>query len=142
MKYLISILIFIFSVSVQAVESLSSKEAAQSLAQDVMESVSNDQFKEGLSKLLPYTVVPVAEFDVQMGQLEMQIPAIAQRFGKSIGYDFVAEKQLGKSLMQYVYLQKFEKHVMVWRFIFYKPKEKWLLNTWYFNDQVKPLFKY
>ena len=77
MKYLISILIFIFSVSVQAVESLSSKEAAQSLAQDVMESVSNDQFKEGLSKLRPYTVVPVAEFDVQMGQLEMQIPAIA-----------------------------------------------------------------
>lgn len=142
MKYLISILIFTLSVSVQAIESLSSEEEAQSLAREVMESVSKDQFKEGLSKLRPYSVVPVAEFDVQMGQMDMQIPAIAQRFGKSIGYDFVEKEQLGESLMQYVYLQKFEKHVMVWRFIFYKPKDKWLLNTWYFDDQVQPLFKY
>jgi hypothetical protein len=127
---------------VQAIESLSSEEEAQSLAREVMESVSKDQFKEGLSKLRPYSVVPVAEFDVQMGQMDMQIPAIAQRFGKSIGYDFVEKEQLGESLMQYVYLQKFEKHVMVWRFIFYKPKDKWLLNTWYFDDQVQPLFKY
>lgn len=142
MKYLISIIIFTLSFSTQAVESLSSEEAAQSLAKEVMENVSKDLFKEGLLKLRPYTVVPMAEFDVQMGQLDMQIPAIAQRFGKSIGYDFVEKEQLGESLMQYVYLQKFEKHVMVWRFIFYKPKDKWLLNTWYFNDQVQPLFKY
>lgn len=142
MKYLISILIFAVSLSANAVESLSSKKEAQSLAKSVMESVSKDQFKDGLSKLRPYTVVPVAEFDVQMGQMDMQIPAIAKRFGKSIGYDFVKTEQLGESLIQYVYLQKFEKHVMVWRFIFYKPKDKWLLNTWYFNDQVKPLFRY
>ena len=142
MKYLLSIAIFVFSISAQAIELLSSEEAAQSLAKEVMENVSKDKFKEGLSKLRPYTVVPVAEFDVQMGQLDMQIPAIAQRFGKSIGYDFIEKEQLGDSLIQYVYLQKFEKHAMVWRFIFYKPKDKWLLNTWYFNDQVKPLFRY
>ena len=126
----------------QAAESLSSKAATQALAKEVMESVSKDKLKEGLLKLRPYTVVPVAEFDVQMGQMDLQIPAIAQRFGKSLGYDFVEEEQLGESLVQYVYLQKFEKHVMVWRFIFYKPTNEWLLNTWYFNDQVQPLFKY
>ncbi|WP_299788419.1 hypothetical protein [uncultured Shewanella sp.] len=142
MKYFISILIFSVSLSVQAAESLSSKEDAQLLAEAVMESVSKDKLKDGLEKLRPYTVVPVAEFDVQMGQMDMKIPAIAQRFGKSIGYDFVEEEQLGESLIQYVYLQKFEKHVMVWRFIFYKPKDKWLLNTWYFNDQIQLLFKH
>ena len=142
MKYLVSIIIFAICMSARAADSLSDKEAAQTLAESVMEGVSKGKFKEGLSKLRPYTVVPVAEFDVQMGKMDMQIPAIAQRFGRSIGYDFVEEEQLGESLIQYVYLQKFEKHVMVWRFIFYKPKDKWLLNTWYFNDQVEPLFKY
>ena len=142
MRYILSILLVILSASTQAAESLSSKAATQALAKEVMESVSKDKLKEGLLKLRPYTVVPVAEFDVQMGQMDLQIPAIAQRFGKSLGYDFVEEEQLGESLVQYVYLQKFEKHVMVWRFIFYKPTNEWLLNTWYFNDQVQPLFKY
>jgi hypothetical protein len=142
MKYIISTLLIVFSLSVQAVESLSSKAATRELAQEVMESVSKDKLKDGLLKLRPYTVVPVAEFDVQMGQMDLQLPAIAQRFGKSLGYDFVEEEQLGESLVQYVYLQKFEKHVMVWRFIFYKPNKEWLLNTWYFNDKVQPLFKY
>ena len=142
MKNLIFILILAISVSAHAAESLSSKEDARLLAKAVMESVSKDKFKQGLSKLRPYTVVPVAEFDAQMEQLDMQIPAISHRFGKSVGYDFIEAEQLGESLMQYVYLQKFEKHVMVWRFIFYKPNDKWLLNTWYFNDKVQPLFKY
>ncbi len=142
MKYILSIILVTLSISAQAVESLSSKAATQALAKEVMESVSKDKLKEGLLKLRPYTVVPLAEFDVQIGQMDLQIPAIAQRFGKSLGYDFVEEEQLGKSLVQYVYLQKFEKHVMVWRFIFYKPNDEWLLNTWYFNDQVQPLFKY
>lgn len=142
MKYITLVLFIAFSFSIQAAESLSSKAATKELAKEVMESVSKDKLKEGLLKLRPYTVVPVAEFDVQMGQMDLQLPAIAQRFGKSLGYDFVEEEQLGESLVQYVYLQKFEKHVMVWRFIFYKPNKEWLLNTWYFNDKVQPLFKY
>ncbi len=142
MKYIISTLFIFISLSLQATESLSNKDATQALAKEVMESVSKDKLKEGLLKLRPYTVAPVAEFDVQMGQMDLQVSAIAQRFGKSLGYDFVEEEQLGESLVQYVYLQKFEKHILVWRFIFYKPNQEWLLNTWYFNGDVKPLFKY
>ncbi|WP_221798514.1 hypothetical protein [Oceanobacter mangrovi] len=142
MQYLILMLILTLSFSAQAIEYLTSKEDAQSLAKDVMDSVSKDNFKEGLSKLRPYSVIPVAEFDVQINQMDMKLPAISQRFGRSIGYEFIEEDHLGDSLIQYMYLQKLEKHVMVWHFIFYKPKDKWLLNSWYFNDQVKPLFKY
>jgi len=142
MKYIISALLIVISLSLQAAESLSNKAATQALAQEVMESVSKDKLKEGLLKLRPYTVAPVAEFDVQMGQIDLQASAIAQRFGQSLGYDFVEEEQLGESLVQHVYLQKFEKHVMIWRFIFYKPNQEWFLNTWYFDGEVKPLFKY
>ena len=98
--------------------------------------------RQGIEKLRPHIVFPESELDVQISNLDMQMPIINQRFGKSIGYDFVEKETLGNSLVQYVYLQKFEKHVMVWRFIFYKPNDKWLFNTFYFNDQVKPLFRY
>ena len=104
--------------------------------------VSQDNIKDGVSLLRPYSVVPIAEFDVQISNLDMQLPAIHQRFGKSIGYDLIADEKLGDSLSQLIYIQKFEKHAMVWRFIFYKPDQKWLLNTWYFNDQVHGLFKH
>ena len=106
-----------------------------------MKDVAAGKLKEGLLRLRPYTVYPVAEFDGQISQLDLQIPAINKRFGKAIGYDFVELEEVGDSVVRYVYIQKMEKHVMVWRFIFYKPKDKWLLNAWYFNDQIQSLFQ-
>lgn len=121
---------------------LASLDEAHLLAESVMKEVSAGKMKEGIGKLRPYTIIPIAEFDGQVSQIDMQLPIIQQRFGNPIGYDYVTTEKLGSSLAQLVFIQKYERHLMVWRFIFYKPKDKWLLNTWYFNDQVKPLFSY
>ena len=126
--------------SLVALETLPNKEAAQKLCESVMNDVANNKMKEGLERLRPYSIIPESEFNIQFSQLDMQMPMITQRFGKAIGYDFIEIKEAGNALMQYVYIQKFEKHAMVWRFIFYKPQDTWLLNTWYFDDKVQGLF--
>ena len=135
------LLLLLISFQIEA-KSLSTIEDAQKLAESVMNDVGNGKMKEGLERLREYIVFPISEFEVQMNNIDMQIPIMRQRFGKSLDYDFVSEERVGTSLVQYVYLQKFERHVMVWRFIFYKPKNEWMLNTFYFNDQVRSLFRY
>jgi hypothetical protein len=138
MRWLFLVLV-VFSGSLNA-EILSTDIEAKDLATSVMQKAGQDKMKEGLELLRPFVIFPMSEFDVQLSNIDMQLPVIGQRFGKSIGFELVSEEKVGDSLIQYMYLQKFEKHEMVWRFIFYKSQERWLLNTFNFNDQVKPLF--
>lgn len=142
MKYLLFGIILSFSFNVSALETIGSKADAKSLAESVMQDVSSGKMKEGISRLRPFAVYPVAEFDAQAGQLDLQLPVISQRYGQTIGYDFVETQEIGDSVLQYIYLQKFEKHILIWKFIFYKPKDKWFLNTWSFNDSIRSLFKH
>jgi hypothetical protein len=53
----------------------------------------------------------------------------------------ISEKTVGKSLLQIVQIQKFEKHIMRWRFIFYNPGGKWVLSTFNFDDKIQSLFE-
>ncbi|KXF81948.1 hypothetical protein [Enterovibrio coralii] len=122
------------------VKTLPSYKAAKELSERIMQEVSKDNLEKGIRVMKPYMPISEAEFNAEIAQVAVQQPAINERFGKSIGYDFVSQQVLGDSLVQYAYLQKFERHVMVWRFIFYKPRDVWMLNTFDFNDQVKPLF--
>ncbi|MCK5771483.1 hypothetical protein [Algiphilus sp.] len=122
MKFVTGVFLLVVSSYSIATESLSTKAEARELAESVMSQVNDANMKDGLMQLRPYTVVPVAEFDAQLSQIDMQLPAISQRFGKPLGFDFVEEEMLGESLVQYVYMQKYEKHLMFWRFVFYKPE--------------------
>lgn len=74
-------------------------------------------------------------------QIKMQAPVMKSRFGKTLGSEFVSEKIVGKSLLQIIHIQKCEKHVIRWQFIFYNPNGKWVLNTFNFNDNIQSLFE-
>ena len=89
----------------------------------------------------PYLVIPESEFNVMLEQAKLQLPAIQGRFGKIVGIEFISEKMVGKSLLQMVQIQKFEKHIMRWRFIFYDPEGKWVLNTFNYDDKIRSLFE-
>jgi hypothetical protein len=55
---------------------------------------------------------------------------LEQEFGKRIpdGYELVGIRRLGKSIVRFVYVQKYEKAIYPFAFNFYKPKEEWKLN--------------
>ena len=89
----------------------------------------------------PFLIIPESEFNVMMEKTKMQLPAIQMRFGKTIGSEFIKEKLVGYSLLQIVQIQKFEKHILRWDFIFYSPDGKWILNTFNFNDQIQSMFE-
>jgi hypothetical protein len=139
-KLLIVVLLVVFSQSAFAA-TFKDTDDARTFFDKVMEVVGKGDIEGGLKQLTPYSVVPEAEMTVLIQQIGMQLPMIQSRFGKSIGHEFLKIEKVGESVAKFTYLQKFEKHVMAWKFIIYKPNDKWLLNTFDFNDKIKLLFR-
>ena len=140
MKFVAIFVFFVFTTIAQAA-SLDSKEAARKLTDQVMAKVASGDLDGGLLLMKPYLIIPESEFKVMLEQTKLQLPAIQGRFGKILGAEFISEKVIGKSLLQIVQIQKFQKHVMRWRFIFYSPDGKWVLNTFNFDDKIQLLFE-
>jgi hypothetical protein len=115
---------------------LKDPDAALKLADTAMRTASEGKIREALELLRPYTVIPQSEMDVLISQVEMQIPIMSTRFGKSIGYELIRNDTVGESLIQPIYLLKHEKHPMVWRFIFYRNDKGWVLNSFKYVDDL------
>lgn len=140
MRAIFVLLILLITSAVNAA-TLESKDAARKLTDQVMTKVGSEDIQSALLLMKPFLIVPDSEFNVMLEQSKLQLPTIQGRFGKSIGFEFISEKQAGKSLFKIVQIQKFEKHAMVWTFIFYNPNGKWVLNTFNFNDNFNSLFE-
>ena len=119
---------------------LASADDAVKLTEDVMVRVSSGDLRGGMELAKPYTIVPPAEFDAMIGQAELQMPMMVARFGESVGSELIHNDSVGESLMQIIQLHKFEKHATVWRFIFYRGKEGWVLNSFHYADDISGAF--
>lgn len=122
-------------------DTLSSKTKAKELAKSVMAEMEKGNMVAGTKLTKPYLIVPEHEYFALIDQMKMQQPLIEQRFGKTISVEVAAIEEVGESLMLILYLQKFDKHVLRWKFYFYKPRDEWVLNTFIFDDQIQTMFQ-
>jgi hypothetical protein len=95
-----------------------------------------EKIVEGYAGLKPYWPLPPVEIDNLANQTNTQWPMVKQRFGSSIATEFVEEKRVGESFARFVYLQKFRNHAIRWIFMFYKPGDRWVINSVAFDDRV------
>jgi hypothetical protein len=141
MKFIAVVMYFLIMTTVANAATLESKEAARKLTDQVMAKVVSGDIEGGLLLTKPYVIIPESEFNVMLEQTKLQLPAIQGRFGKVLGAEFIKEKAAGKSLLQIVQIEKFEKHIMRWVFVFYCPDGKWVLNTFNFDDKIQLMFE-
>jgi hypothetical protein len=139
MKYLLILLFALFTKTVKA-ETLPTLTAAKEITDKAMTMIADSDLDGGLKLLKPYLVIPAAEFDVMLGQATMQQPVMSQRFGKSVGKEFIREDMVGGSLVRLIFIQKFEKTVVRWLFFYYKSPSGWVLNTFTYDDSFQLLF--
>jgi len=139
MKYLLIVLALV-GYNFTHADTLKNKKAAKQLTRSVMEFVGKGEVEKGLMLAKPYLIIPDHEFEGVLNSLRMQMPAIEQRFGKTVGMEFSHVQEVGESLMLVMYIQKFEKHMMRWKFYFYKPTDRWVLNTFNTDDQISLMF--
>ena len=114
-----------------------SETETRAFSDKVMREVATGNLKGGFDQIVAaYTVVPKVELDGLISQAMLQVPLMEARFGKSIGYEFISESRAGDSVIKYVYLHKFEKHAIVWQFVFYRPNQTWLINSFKYSDSI------
>jgi len=56
--------------------------------------------------------------------------------GMYIGKELIIQRKASNSLVLYSYLVKHEKQPVRFTFMFYKPKNDWVIYRLYFDDQV------
>lgn len=101
---------------------------------------SQNKVKEGYDVFVPYWPLPESEITALVYQTESQWGAVQARFGDNAGYEFIETQRVGKSLIRHIYLQKFMNHSLRWQFTFYKPDDKWRVNSLTFDDKIGELF--
>jgi len=114
---------------------------ARKLSDKAIALFQKEQIDAGYATLQPYWPLNAVEIQNLANQTTTQWPMIKGRFGPSISTEFISESKVGESLARFVYLQKFKNHAIRWVFIFYKPEEKWVINSFSFDDQLHQQFE-
>lgn len=115
---------------------------ARPLLDSVMSTIVKDDIRGAFAELKPYWAgLPDAEVEVVVSRIIDQRRMLAPRFGKSLGAQFVSQKVVAESAAYFMYIEKYEKHMLRWHFYFYRPKDKWQLNSVNFDDRIQSLFE-
>jgi hypothetical protein len=112
----------------------------RAVTDQIMTKVGTGDLEGGLGLMQPLTVIPTSEFEAAVGQVKLQAPMYAQRFGPQTGSEFIKEDKVGDSLVRLTYIAKFEHHAMRWQFYCYHARAGWVIDTFRFDDQIQALF--
>lgn len=131
---------FLSSTGANGVEYLSDELACVKLSGQFMKSIVEGDVDKAFSSVDPYFPISQPEFDNLVHQTRAQLQGSQPNFGSMLGYKFVGEKTVEDFLLRFTFVIKHELTVTIWRFLYYKPEDQWILNSLNWNDQVKDLF--
>ncbi|MCK4626002.1 MAG: hypothetical protein KAV00_11870 [Phycisphaerae bacterium] len=118
---------------------LPGQEAIVRECDSILASLQAGGVKAAFKKIRELSPLPDSELDLIEKKTQQQLDALRPRFGKIIGFERVRIEVKGQSVMECIYIAKCEKHILRWRFYFYKPKDKWFLNTFYWDGNINEL---
>ena len=125
---------------ITAISGLKSEQETELLANKAMNEINKGNFDGAIELLRPHWPLPKPEIDGLAYKIKQQQPTIDERFGKPIGYILVCDQNIASVVKRFNYMQKFEKHALIWTFDFYKPNNEWVINTFSFHDRWQKLF--
>jgi len=79
---------------------------------------------------------------IGMDALKNKIDSLKLTLGSFTGYEKITEKNAANSLVLFSYLVKHENHPVRFTFVFYKPKDKWVLYKFLFDADVENELEY
>ena len=142
-KMLVFVVVFVFGfvgLAAYGAEGLNTKEEAKRLCDKFMKHIVMREIEKAFDVIEPYFPIPETELYTMEMQSIKQLSMAERRFGQPIGYEFVKETSVGDTLIKIIYMEKFENTPVGWMFIFYKPKDKWVLNFFTWNDNTEVFF--
>ena len=105
----------------------------------IMKNIGQGKLDLAFEEIKKYTWLPDKEIDVVEKGTKKQLSLLSERFGEFIGYEFIRQTNISKSLILFEYIAKCKNSPLIWTFSFYKAEDKWTLNEFYWHSQIKKL---
>jgi hypothetical protein len=121
-------------------ESLKSEKEIRPLIDSVMEKIVGNDLDGAFKAMQPYLVISESEFQMAVLNTKNQRDQFVNRYGFSVGHEFIEQKNAGDSLIKIIEIEKTEKIVLPWTFYFYRSPKGWVLHSFKWNDQISALF--
>lgn len=134
--------ILLCSTTPSMADTLASTADARHFTDQIMNKVGRGDTETALQQLEPYLVISSEELESVIAQMKVQQPTMLQRFGRSIGSEFIQEDKVGANLYRLIYMQRFEQHAMRWSFIYYRGSNGWVLDTFKTKDEIGEFFNH
>src|SRR3546814_8260544 len=89
-----------------------------------------------------YSVLPGDDVDrgLQASRQQRAAPLFAQRFGATVGSEFIGRKKLGQSMLRLTYIERTQKQPLPWAFYFYLTSNGWVLSEFGWSAQPAALY--
>jgi hypothetical protein len=135
MRYLIAIaistLIFTTAVAQDAPDPrLWAEDFMQTLVDDGAKAAHKKLLRSYLGELRPHAIAGILE----------NMEAAEELHGNALGYEFIAQRELGESLTILGYYAKRESSPVLWKFVLYSPHpRKWKLVNFTIEDDLVAL---
>ncbi len=72
----------------------------------------------------------------QLDTLKEKLKQYISYFGQFHGYDLLTKRSAGPNYILFVYLVRHDREPLTFRMLFYKPSDKWKIQTFNFNESM------
>ncbi len=106
-----------------------------------MKQVAAGDLKGAYASAKPYSTLATEDLDKALQQAQSaRTVEFVQRYGRTRGHEFVSKRKVGISLARIVFLEKTDKHPIMWSFFFYQSPTGWVLDSFTWDNQVAAAF--
>ena len=136
MKYLYYLLLLIF-VSCD-------KKAERDAELDKFNSVFFEKYKSNTLDAMNFMYSSNKNFEnnkAAIDSLNIKLVNLIKQLGEYKGSEFITERKVGESLILRSYLVKYDLQPIRFTFMYYKPKDRWILYYFYFDSSVEEELK-
>ncbi|MBI5779417.1 MAG: hypothetical protein HZA49_08170 [Planctomycetes bacterium] len=102
----------------------------------IMGALAQTDIKQAFAYMEKIFPLPAEDFTKLKDDTTKMLESVSPRFGKIIGYERVSVVKKSESVLVSTYILKMESIAFRWRFIFYKPKDKWFINSMRWDDKL------
>ena len=127
-------------VAVCQVSHPKSKQELIAVCDKFMDAFKRGNCTEAYDLIKPYTVIEDYKLDTLAAKSTKQMMGLTSSYGKVISYEQVSEKPVKLVLTRVMYLLKFEKSFVRFRFILYNNESWWTITKFEYNEGIDDLF--
>ena len=126
--------------SSQSVQPAAGANEPKVLADKAMRYLASNDLKGMFNYIQTIMPIEQAELDKIRETSITQRKMFPSTLGAYVGYAFISECRKIEQISRVIFIEKREKNFIRWEFVFYKPRDKWQISSFYWDTKHAEVF--